>query len=74
MNTPPVVDKYVENTEQGNKERSAPFRLEPNSDHDTSAETDDRDEDSGKRPAALEDESDEKKDEEDTPGKLEAEG
>ena len=72
VDAPPVVDKHIEDTEEGDEETSAPLCLEPNGDHDASTETDDRDEDSSERPASLEDESDEEEDEEDSAGELEA--
>lgn len=72
VDAPPVVDEDVENTEEGHQETGTPFRLESNGDHDTSAETDNGNEDPGERPVTLEDESDEQEDKEDTTSKLEA--
>jgi hypothetical protein len=68
----PVVDEYVEDAQERNEEARTVFRLEPDGDHDASAEADDGDEDAGKRPIALENEADEEEDEEDPAGELEA--
>lgn len=46
----PVVDEDVEYAQEGDEEASAPLGLESNSDHDTSSQSDDGNDNSGKRP------------------------
>lgn len=61
---------HVEDAQQQHQEARAPAGLEANGDHDTCAEAKDRDDDSGNRPGALDDEADEEEDEQHSPGKL----
>ena len=46
----PVVDEDVEYAQQCDEETSAPLCLEPNSHHDTSSQSDDRDNNTSERP------------------------
>ena len=69
---PVCVGEEVEDAKQGDEEHGAPLSLEANDDHDASAEADDRNENSGKRPFALHDEADKEEDEQHAAGELEA--
>lgn len=62
MNGPPVVSKYIEDTQHHHQERSGPLGLETNRNHNTGSETYDGDEDADKRPFTLEYESKEQED------------
>ena len=64
--TPPVVGKYVEDAQNKDEECGRPLCFETNGDHDTGGETEYWDEDARDAPRALEDESKEKEDQEDT--------
>lgn len=72
MHAPPVVDEDVEDGEESDKEACTPLGLESDGDHDAGDKTDERDDDTGKCPVALEDESNEQEDEEDTASELNA--
>ena len=72
VNTPPVVDEYVESAESHDQERCRPLRLETNSDHNASRKTDNRDEQPSNAPLSTEDEADKQEDEQDASGEQEA--
>ncbi len=72
VDAPPVVDEDVEDAERANQERSGPFRLEANCNHDARREPDHRDEKPCNAPLSPEDETDEEEDEQDTPREKEA--
>lgn len=66
VDAPPVVSEDVEHAEDEDKECSRPLGLEANGDHNTSPETNNRDDDAGNSPLALEDEANEQEDQENT--------
>jgi hypothetical protein len=68
----PVVHKYVCDTQSSNQETSRPLCLEPDGDHDTSTEAEERDQKSEDAKLTLEHESDEEEDQEDSSSQLEA--
>lgn len=72
MYGPPVIGKHVEHAENEDQERSGPFSFEANGNHGTCGETDDRNEDASDGPGALDDESEEKEDKQNTSGEEEA--
>lgn len=72
MHRPPVVGENIEGAEDENQECSRPFGLEANRDHSTCAQTDDRDKQTCNAPFALDNESQEQEDEQDTASKQEA--
>lgn len=72
VDAPPIVNEDIEDAQKSDKETGTPFGLKAHGDHDTGAQTDDGDDDTGEGPVALEDETNEKEDEEDSAGKLEA--
>lgn len=72
MDTPPVVDEYVEYAKDEDKERGGPSRFEAYCDHDASSKTDDRYKEAGDIPFSLDDEPNEEEDKEDTAGEEEA--
>jgi len=71
MHAPPVVDEHVEDAQNENEESSRPFGLEPNGYHGACNEANYGDEYAGNAPFALEDETKEKENEENTSSELE---
>ena len=67
---PKVIHKHIEETQQDHQQDSTPFCLEPDDDHDTGNKSQQADENPPEPPLAREDESDKKKDEQNTTGKL----
>ena len=72
MDTPPVVGEHIERAQDENEEGGRPFRLEPDGDHTTCSQSDDRDEHSPDAPLPLDDKSQKEEDEQDAAGKKEA--
>jgi len=71
MHAPPGVSEHVEDGKHDDKEDASPFGFEADCDEDAGGETKDRNEDTGKAPRALEDESDEEENEEHASRQLE---
>ena len=74
MHGPPVVGKYIEDTQDNDEECSWPLGLEADGNHDASGETNDRDKDTDDVPFALKNEAKEEENEKNTTGKKEAMG
>lgn len=69
--SPEVVDQEVEDAENDDQHDGAELGLETNNNHDASDETNERDNDSPKRPLAAPDEADEQEDQENATSELE---
>ena len=63
MNTPPVIDEDVEDTENEDKECGRPLRLEANCNHGAGGKTDKRHEETSNAPFTPEGKSNEEEDE-----------
>ena len=74
MHGPPVVGKYIEDTQDNDEECSGPLGLEADGNHDASGKTNDRDKDTDDVPFALKNEAKEEENEKNTTGKKEAMG
>jgi len=72
MNAPPVVGEHIEHAQDEDEESSRPFGLEPDSDHTTCSQPDDRHKYSPDAPLSLDDKSQKEEDEQDAAGKKEA--
>jgi hypothetical protein len=72
VNAPPVVDEYVEDRQDDNKERSWPLRLEPNSNHTACSKANQWHNETRERPLALNHKPKEKENEQHTTYELEA--
>lgn len=72
VDAPPVVNEDVEDAQKSDKETGTPLGLEADGDHDTGAQTNDGDDDTGERPVPLENKTDEEEDEENSARELEA--
>lgn len=59
---PKIVDQDIKDAQQENQEAGAPSCLKTNGDHDACAEAENGDDDAGKRPRTLDDETDEQED------------
>lgn len=71
MDAPPVVGEHIEHAQDEDEESGRPLRLEPNGDHTTCSQPDDRHERSADAPLSLNHKSQEEEDEQDAAGKKE---
>ena len=71
--TPPVVCKYIENTQYKDQEGGWPLGLETDSHHDTCSQANNANKHANKAPRSLKDKAQEEKDKENTTCKEEAE-